>query len=266
MPSVKDKAPHSHLRQPVAQAGSRRGRPRWLPTLAAILGIALTVAAGNWQLNRAHQKERLQQDYERGASDAPIHLSSTSIIAEDVRLRRVEFAGTFDPQGQVLLDNKIRDGLPGYEVIMPVRIGDSAMHVLVDRGWVAVGPDRKVLPEIRTPDTNVKITGIATVPGRFLELSKVESSGPVWQNLTIERYIARTGLQVQPVVVQQQSELPDGLLRSTARPDFGIAKHYGYAVQWFSFCGLIVFLYLYFHVKSRRKQKNAADVTAPGDD
>jgi len=252
------------MRQPVAKAGSRRGRPRWLPTVAAIFGIALTVAAGNWQLSRAHQKERLQQDYERGASDAPIPLSSKSVIAEDVRLRRVEFAGTFDPKGLILLDNKIREGRPGYEVIMPVRIGDSAMHVLVDRGWVAVGPDRKVLPEIRTPHTNVQKKGIATVPGRFLELSKVDTSGPVWQNLTIERYITRTGLQVQPVVVQQQSELPDELLRSTVRPDFGIAKHYGYAVQWFSFCGLIVFLYLYFHVKSRRKQKNTADAPASG--
>ncbi|MEO8003804.1 MAG: SURF1 family protein [Betaproteobacteria bacterium] len=252
--------------QTVAQAGSRRGRPGWLPALAAILGIALTVAAGNWQLNRAHQKERLQQDYERGSADAPILLSSIGIAAEDVRLRRVELAGTFDPRGLVLLDNKIRDGRPGYEVIMPVRIGDSAMHVLVDRGWVAVGSDRKVLPEIRTPDAVVKIQGIATVPGRFFELSKAESSGPVWQNLTIERYITRTGLQVQPVVVRQQSELPDGLLRSTERPDFGIAKHYGYAVQWFSFCGLIVFLYAYFHVKTWRQKKNAADVPAPGND
>ena len=260
--SVKDKAPHSHMRQ----AATPRRRPRWLPTLAALLGVALTVAAGNWQLNRAHQKERLQQGYERGSTDSPILLSSTLIAAEDVRLRRVELAGTFDPKGLVLLDNKILDGRAGYEVIMPVRIGDSPMHVLVDRGWVAVGADRKVLPEIRTPDTLVKIRGIATVPGRFLELSKVESSGPVWQNLTIERYIARTGLQVQPVVVQQQNELPDGLARSTQRPDFGIAKHYGYAVQWFSFCGLIVFLYLYFHVKSWRQKKNAADVPAPGND
>lgn len=252
--------------QNVAQSGSRRGRPGWIPTLAAILGIALTVAAGNWQLDRAHQKERLQQDYERGAADAPILLASSVVVAEDVRLRRVELAGKFDPQGLVLLDNKIRDGRPGYEVIMPVRIGDSTMHVLVDRGWVAIGSDRKVLPEIRTPDTVVKILGIATVPGRFLELSKVEGSGPVWQNLTIERYVARTGLRVQPVVVQQQSELPDGLLRSTERPDFGISKHYGYAVQWFSFCGLIVFLYLYFHVKSWRQKKNAAHVPAPGND
>lgn len=227
--------------------------------------MALTVAAGNWQLDRAHQKERLQRDYDRGSVDAPIHLSSSGVTAEDLRLRRVELTGTFDPKGLVLLDNKIRDGRPGYEVIMPVKIGDSAMHVLVDRGWVAVGMDRKVLPDIRTPDASVRITGIATVPGRFLELSKVESAGPVWQNLTIERYIARTGLQVQPIVVQQQSDLPDGLLRSTERPDFGIAKHYGYAVQWFSFCGLIVFLYLYFHVKSWRKNKNAADVPAPRD-
>jgi cytochrome oxidase assembly protein ShyY1 len=62
----------------------------------------------------------------------------------------------------------------------------------------------------------------------------------------VGRYAERTGLQVQPVVVQQQNDLADGLLRSWERPDFGIATHYGYAVQWFSFCALIIFLYVFF--------------------
>jgi cytochrome c oxidase subunit 3 len=104
------------------------------------------------------------------------------------------------------------------------------------------------------------------VPGRFLELSKAEDGGPVWQNLTVGRYVARTGLQVQPVVVQQQNDLGNGLLRSWDRPDFGIAKHYGYAVQWFSFCGLIIFLYVFFHVKCSRSKKNQEDAPPPGSD
>ena len=61
-------------------------------------------------------------------------------------------------------------------------------------------------------------------------------------------------------------DLDDGLLRSWERPDFGIARHYGYAVQWFSFCGLIVFLYVFFHVKSSRSKKNQADAPPPGSD
>jgi surfeit locus 1 family protein len=245
---------------------SPRWRPRWLPPLATVVGIALTAAAGNWQLDRAHEKERLQQAYDRGASDAPIRLTAVPASAEDLRMRRVEVEGEIVPNGMALLDNKTRNGVPGYEVIMPLKIGGSSMHVLINRGWIAAGPERARLPVFSTPGSVVKVTGVATVPGRFIELAKVEDSGPVWQNLTVERYMARTGLQVQPVVVQQQNDLDDGLLRAWERPDFGIAKHYGYAVQWFSLCALIIFLFVFFHVKRSRSEKNQEDASPPGGD
>ena len=41
-----------------------------------------------------------------------------------------------------------------------------------------------------------------------------------------------------------------------ADPLFGAARHYGYAVQWFSLCGLIVFLYVFFHVRRIRTEKS----------
>jgi surfeit locus 1 family protein len=246
--------------------GSPRWRPRWLPPLAAVMVIALTAAAGNWQLDRAHTKEGLQQSYDRGVSDAPIRLTVEQASMEALRLRRVEVEGEFLPNGQVLLDNKTRDGKTGYEVITPLKINGSPMHVLINRGWIAAGPERARLPVIKTPAGRVKVTGIANVPGRFIELAKVDDSAPVWQNLTIARYVARTGLQVQPVVVQQQNDLGDGLSRVWERPDFGIARHYGYAAQWFSLCGLIIFLYVFFHVKSSRSKKNQEDADPPGRD
>jgi surfeit locus 1 family protein len=243
---------------------SPRSRPRWLPSLATIVGIALTAAAGNWQLNRAHEKERLQQAYELGSSDAPIRLTGTLAKAEDLRMRRVEVDGEFEPKGMVLLDNKTRDTVAGYEVIMPLKIVGSSMRVLVNRGWIAAGPERARLPVIKTPDTVVRVTGMAMAPGRFFELSSVKDSGPVWQNLTIARYVARTGLEVQPIVVQQQNDLEDGLSRTWERPDFGIERHYSYAGQWFLFCGLIIFLNIFFYVKRSRSKKNQTDARPSG--
>ena len=254
------------MRRETVQGNSSPKRPRWLPPLAAIIGVLLTAAAGNWQLDRAHQKEREQEAYDQGVSDAPVRLTAASVRAEGLRMRRVEAEGEFIPKDAVLLDNKTRNGVAGYEVIMPLRIGASSMHVLVNRGWIAAGPDRARLPVISTPEAFVRVTGVAIVPGRFFELAKVDDSGPVWQNLTIERFVSRTGLKVLPVMVQQRNDLDDGLLRAWERPDFGIAKHYGYAVQWFSFCGLIIFLYVFFHVKRSRSKKNQEDVPPPGHD
>ena len=254
------------MRPETVQGNSSRKRPRWLPPLAAIIGVALTASAGVWQLDRAHQKERAQEVYDKSVSDAPVRLTAASARTEGLRMRRVEAEGEFISKNVVLLDNKTRNGEVGYEVIMPLRIGASSMHVLVNRGWIAAGPDRARLPVILTPEAVVRVTGVAIVPGRFLELAKVDDSGPVWQNLTIDRYVARTGLQVLPVVVQQQNDPDDGLLRAWERPDFCIAKHYGYAMQWFSFCGLIIFLYVFFHVKRSRSKKNQEDVPSPGHD
>jgi hypothetical protein len=95
----------------------------------------------------------------------------------------------------------------------------------------------------------VTVAGVAAVPGRFLELGRTDESGVVWQNLTIERFARFKGLAMQPIVIEQAGNPDDGLVRDWPRPDFGISKHYGYAVQWFSFCGLIIFLYGYFHVR-----------------
>jgi len=244
----------------------RRRRPHWLPTVAAIAGIALAAAAGSWQLDRAHEKERLQQAYDRGAADAPVALSAAPVEAESLLFRRVEATGAFVPQAAVLLDNKVVAGVAGYHVIMPLRVAGSQKYVLVNRGWVAAGADRNRLPDVKTPRGSVTVVGVAMRPGRFLELSGEPPTGAVWQNLTIERYRRLMQLDIQPVVIEQHNDLGDGLARSWARPDFGIARHYGYAVQWFSLCALIAFLYILFHVRRSRSEKDTQDPAPPGHD
>ena len=85
----------------------RRTRPHWLPTVAAVAGIALTAAAGNWQLDRAHEKERLQQAYDRGVAEAAVILSTAPVEAQSLLFRHIEATGEFVPRAAVLLDNKV---------------------------------------------------------------------------------------------------------------------------------------------------------------
>src|SRR5258706_4112493 len=149
--SVKDKAARFHMRQDPVRASSVRKRPRWLPALVATIGVALTAAAGNWQLGGTHEKERAQRAYDRGASDAPIRLTAASFSVEDLRMRRVEAEGEFVPKGLVLLDNKTRNGEVGYEVVIPLKIGAPSVHVLINPGWLAACPQRARLPPVKTP-------------------------------------------------------------------------------------------------------------------
>jgi surfeit locus 1 family protein len=222
------------------------------PTLATIAGVALTVALGNWQLGRGHDKAALAQRIAAANRDAQIELSQTEARAEDVAWHRVEVRGRFEPKYAVLIDNRILHGVVGYHVVMPLRIAGGERHVLVNRGWVAATASRDILPQIKTPAEDVRVTGLATVPSkRYLELSNQVAEGKVWQNLTLERYRAAMPIALQPVVIQQESEIDDGLKREWSAPDLGIDKHYGYAFQWFAMAAAIVIIYLVCNVRKR---------------
>jgi surfeit locus 1 family protein len=227
-------------------------KPSFWPPLAAVAGIVLTLALGNWQLGRGNEKSALAERILAANRDALIALPAVEIKAEDVAWRRVEVRGRFEPKYAVFIDNRILRGAVGYDVVMPLRIGDSERYVLVNRGWVAATDSRSRVPLVTTPSEAVTVIGLATVPSRrYLELSTKVAEGNVWQNLTLERYRAAVSIMLQPVVIQQENDLGDGLERVWGAPDFGVEKHYGYAFQWFALAAAILIYYLVTHVRKR---------------
>jgi surfeit locus 1 family protein len=230
----------------------RRGR--FWPTVATIVGVALGLALGNWQLGRGAEKRELKARFEAQAAQPPIHVGAGELAAGEMDLRRAEARGVFEPRYAVFLDNRIQQGVPGYEVVMPLRIDGSNRYVLVNRGWIARPELRSQLPQLRTPEGPVTITGTAMIPGRrMLELSGEVIEGAIWQNLTIDRYRKAMPLDIQPFVIRQESALDDGLVRVWAPPDFGIEKHYGYAFQWFALAATLLVFYAVTQFRSRRK-------------
>jgi surfeit locus 1 family protein len=227
------------------------------PLLAAVLGIAAAVALGNWQLGRAAQKREVQAKLNARAGEPPIAIPSDELAPSAVDLRRVETRGVFDPRYTVFIDNRVHRGVPGYEVVTPLRIEGSDRHVLVNRGWVPRTPERSRLPGIETPQGVVTVRGLAVVPRqRTLELSTQVIEGPIWQNLTIERYRAARPVSIQPFMIQQDSPAEDGLVREWEPADLGIEKHYGYAFQWYALAATILAFYGYS--RYRRKRDAAA--------
>ncbi|MGZ8230177.1 MAG: SURF1 family protein [Burkholderiales bacterium] len=232
-------------------------RRRFWPALAALVGVAVTISLGNWQLNRAAEKRALKAQVDAYAAQPPIHVSAVELPAADIEHRRVEARGSFDPRHAVYVDNRLRHGVPGYHVVMPLKLAGGERHVLVNRGWVARRPDRRDLPEVRTPRGDVAVSGMAVIPGlRVLELSEHVTEGRIWQNLTIDRYRAAMPIAIQPFVIRQDSALDDGLVREWDPPDFGIDKHYGYAFQWFGLAATIVIFYAV--TQFRRSRAKAA--------
>lgn len=213
------------------------------------------LALANWQLNRAHEKEALAARLATLAKDTPVTIPVSELNAQDVEWRRVTARGRFEPRYGLLIDNRIYRGVAGYHVVMPLELGDKSggmRYVLVNRGWIAGNPDRTKLPEVRTPEGVVEIAGLATTPSRrFLELSSQTVEGKVWQNLTLERYRKAFPIALQPIVIQQESALDDGLVREWDPPNLGVDRHYGYAFQWLAMAVTILVIYLVTHVRRR---------------
>ena len=232
---------------------TERRRPRWLPTVAAIIVVALTVSAGIWQTNRALYKSALQAQYETQSRAQPVPLPGGVIDEEFYRYRRVRVSGRFDLAQEVLLDNVILKGVPGYQVVTPLKLEGEAAYVLINRGWVARGLDRNILPEIKTPLGLVSIEGVAVPPsGKFLELSAQTVEGKVWQNLHFARMQAQLPQRLKTLMVMQLNDNGDGLIRHWARPDTGIEKHAGYAFQWFALAVVTLVIYGVQYAKKRK--------------
>ncbi|MEK7768161.1 MAG: SURF1 family protein [Pseudomonadota bacterium] len=218
--------------------------------------MVVMLLLGNWQLSRAQEKEARQEQLERLSQQSAVAIPTIPANLEDLKFRRVEARGSYVPAHTIYLDNKIYQGVAGYHIVTPLRLGTSSMHVLVNRGWVAAGGDRSKLPEISTPTDQVVVAGIAISPTqRTLELSTETVAGKVWENLHLERYREATGLALQPVVILQQDDLKDGLVRQWDRPDSGAARNLGYAFQWYAMALTIMIIYLVLSVKRERSQK-----------
>lgn len=200
--------------------------PPWWAVLLALAGCAAGIALGNWQTGRAAEKR-------------------AAAAAVKTLLLRGELLAKFT----VYLDNKTYRGRAGYQVLQPLRLADGR-HVLVNRGWLPGGADRRLLPEVRTPAGTVALEGIRLerLPHAY-EPAATRREGRVWQNATVAEFAAWSGLALEPWVLEQHSPLDDGLVRDWIPAGSGAEQNESYALQWYSLAALSIALLLFLNVK-----------------
>ena len=231
-----------------ADVRSVQRRVGLIPTLAALLVVVVTLLLGRWQVHRAQEKTLLQAALEQRRLAPAVTLADQPMLAsaaDTLRFRAAQASGTYLPSGQIYIDNRDHDGVPGYHVLTPLQLGHRV--VLVNRGFLARSSTYPRAPEVPVPDGPQAVTGhLAPAQTRYMELSSNVVSGPVWQNLQLTRYAEVHHLEVLPLVLLAEPASP-GLLAVVATPDAGIDMHRGYAFQWFSLAATTVALYLYFN-------------------
>lgn len=245
------------------QRGHRRCRPRAIVVLlAALAGAALTARLGAWQLDRAAQKTALQRDHAARAAAPALPaeaLARSADAAAAQHHRAIRLRGRWRHDATVFLENRQMDGRVGFYVVTPLVLapGDA---VLVQRGWAPRDlRDRRLLPPVPTPAGEVEVRGrIAPPPGRLYEFD-ADEAGPIRQNLDLERHARAIGVALRPLSVLQEDDAStvsaDGLLRRWPAPGVDVAKHQGYAFQWFALSALITGLYVWFQLVRPRLRR-----------
>ena len=236
----------------------------WLVTLAAVAGIAITLALARWQLDRAAQKEAIHAAIEAEQKAPALDSRALAGRADLAPLlhRRVSLRGHWVGAQTVYLDNRQMYGRPGFYVMTPLRLADDDGVVLVQRGWIPRDfQDRKNLQPVDTPQGDVVVNGrIGAAPsqlyafGDAAKAQAAEGASRIRQNLDLAVFRNESGLALAEGSIVQTDGPNEGLKRDWPEVASGVEKHYGYAAQWFGLSALMAILYVWFQLIAPRRR------------
>jgi len=162
------------------QIGGRHFKPSLFGTLATLFMLSVLISLGLWQLRRADEKAALLDRLQSGMSTTQ-QLGAANIDTLPL-LQQVSVSGHYDDARQILLDNmwssrhadvngRAAGAQPGFNVLTPLVL-DDGHTVLVNRGWVPLGPSRQNLPAISVAGNSRSIRGrISNLPQPGIRLS-----------------------------------------------------------------------------------------------
>jgi surfeit locus 1 family protein len=230
--------------------GAYEFSPALWPTILTLLLVPLFIGFGIWQLERATWKQGLVDSHADRARLPPVSLDSLADIRDAEPYRRIFVRGHYDMEHQLLLDNRTYEGYAGYHVLTPLRLADSDKTVLVNRGWVPVGNNRAVLPDI--PGSSGELLVDATIqlpPEKLFRLGAMDEENKGWpqvvQQIEMKEFEQRLGYPLQPLILLLDKDDEFGFLRDW-KPVYGVTpdKHRAYAVQWFTLAAVLLMIYI----------------------
>lgn len=229
-------------------AGLRRS---WIvPAVAGVVGVAVLIALGAWQLSRMDEKAALIAEIETRIAADPVPLPPD--ISRDDSLLRVTIQGAIAAEElHVITSTKMRG--PGFRVIAPMEVANGR-RILVDLGFVPQSmkdAERAGLGD-GEPDS---VTGLVYWPQ---ETDSFTPEPDLGRNIWFARdvYAMAKALGTDPVMVVAQThslgDLPVPMPPGANLPN----RHLEYVITWWSLAigWAIISIML---VRSARRERRA---------
>lgn len=212
---------------------------------------------GLWQLSRAKYKDNLQQKIVERQNKPAVNYNQIPYEEDERLYLPIKIRGKYDSKHIVLLDNRIVEGVVGYDVYTPFTMSNGTA-VLVNRGFIPQGKSRQDLPHIATPEVDIDIQGILEKPpskGVILaENLHTSISWPmVMQYIDIEEIETKLSIDLMDMIVRLDSNEAGGLIYNQPVVNLNSSKNYGYAFQWFAMMTAVFSLFLVMNTKKRTK-------------
>lgn len=221
----------------------------------SLLTLVLFISLGTWQLNRGNVKD----DIEKSNSNQDVEFQQVRMPLKNLpnwRYKKIKLHGVYDSTKQFLLDNQVRDGATGYNVLTPFYVRSQDCWVLVDRGWVALTTNRDELPSVDIDsDASLTISGSVYVPYddayTLGGIAEGEDSG--WprriQFVDYQQLSDRLGVNLEPFTLRLSASEKYGYRRDWIHNSVSAQKHYGYAFQWYAMALALLVLWWIYSIK-----------------
>lgn len=224
-----------------------------VPLIFGLVGCAILISLGIWQLRRLEWKQAMLAQIEARIHDAPIPLPATA--DPEAKYTPVTVTGTTGDELLVLSGQK---GIgAGYEVITAFAT-DDGRRVLLDRGFFPE-PQGQYGWEVRHPPTRLSVMGHLHWPQ---ETGSATPPPDPKRNLWFARDVPAmaAALQTEPILVvaariegDTQSVTPQPI-SITGIPN----DHLGYAIQWFALAAVWAGMTAFFIWRITRRTNQGA--------
>jgi surfeit locus 1 family protein len=219
----------------------------WLPVFVLLCQL------GVWQLHRYHFKQNMVTLYDARAHAAAIAFLTVADSA-DLQFQHVSVQGAYLPADNILVQNQVRAGQVGFEVITPFEIPGQQQLLLVDRGWVRSPAQltQESLASVQSVSGVIKLLNeyqfilgknILQPNAKPLVLQKIDT-------VAIGAALHRT---VYPFVLRLDVTAEQGFVREWAPVNLNPERHLGYAVQWFLMAIVLCGAYISFCIERVRR-------------
>ena len=182
------------------------------------------VCASVWQWGRHIQKQELIQYLHETLTLEPIPLAqllTSDPQWERLTFRRISVAGTYDFEHEMLLRNRNLEGRAGVHAITPLKVDNSDLYLLVDRGFIPLGRDSKEKRAQYQEPQRVELYGLVknSMSPKFMAPNDPPTGGDrswvdQWLRVNIPQMRKQLPYEVLPVYIEVMQDPNDPLLAS----------------------------------------------------